>query len=40
MCVCEIMVALNSTQPNASHHLEMLDRAGIVNKKKREMSIV
>ncbi|MGB9659756.1 MAG: ArsR/SmtB family transcription factor [Nitrososphaerales archaeon] len=34
MCVCEIVVALNMTQPNASHHLEMLERAGIVKKKK------
>ncbi|MEM2955423.1 MAG: metalloregulator ArsR/SmtB family transcription factor [Nitrososphaerales archaeon] len=34
MCVCEIMVALSMTQPNASYHLEMLERAGIVKKKK------
>jgi len=34
MCVCEIMVALNMTQPNASHHLEMLERVGIVKKRK------
>ncbi|MCP8316537.1 MAG: winged helix-turn-helix transcriptional regulator [archaeon] len=34
MCVCEIMVALNLTQPNASHHLEILGREGIVKKRK------
>ncbi|HIE18895.1 TPA: ArsR family transcriptional regulator [Candidatus Bathyarchaeota archaeon] len=31
MCVCEIMVALNLTQPTASHHLRILENAGIVN---------
>jgi len=30
MCVCEIMVALGLTQPTASHHLGMLERAGLV----------
>ncbi|MCP8307999.1 MAG: winged helix-turn-helix transcriptional regulator [archaeon] len=35
MCVCEIMVALDVTQPNASHHLNILEREGIV-KKRRE----
>ncbi|MEM1995048.1 MAG: metalloregulator ArsR/SmtB family transcription factor [Nitrososphaerales archaeon] len=35
MCVCEIMAALNLTQPNASHHLNMLEREGIA-KKRRE----
>ncbi|MCP8307819.1 MAG: helix-turn-helix transcriptional regulator [archaeon] len=34
MCVCEIMIALNMSQPNASHHLEMLERVGIVKKRK------
>ncbi|MCP8315194.1 MAG: winged helix-turn-helix transcriptional regulator [archaeon] len=34
MCVCEIMVALDLTQPNASHHLEILGREGIVKKRK------
>jgi len=29
MCVCEIMVALNLTQPTASHHLHILENAGI-----------
>lgn len=35
MCVCEIMVAFNLTQPNASHHLNLLEREGVV-KKRRE----
>jgi len=35
MCVCEIMVALNLTQPTASHHLRILENVGIV-KDKRE----
>ena len=35
MCVCEIMVALNLTQPNASHHLNILEREGLA-KKRRE----
>lgn len=35
MCVCEIMVALDLTQPTASHHLRILENAGIL-KYKRE----
>jgi DNA-binding transcriptional ArsR family regulator len=35
MCVCEVMVALDLTQPNASHHLNILEREGIA-KKRRE----
>ena len=34
MCVCEIMVALNLTQPTASHHLGILEREGIVKRRK------
>ena len=30
MCVCEIMVALNLTQPTASHHLGILEAVGLV----------
>jgi DNA-binding transcriptional ArsR family regulator len=30
MCVCEIMVALELTQPTASHHLGILQREGLV----------
>ena len=35
MCVCEVMVALDLTQPTASHHLGLLENAGLV-KARRE----
>jgi len=35
MCECEIMVAFDLTQPTASHHLEILEKAGLV-KSRRE----
>jgi ArsR family transcriptional regulator len=35
MCVCEVMVALDLTQPTASHHLGILEKANLV-KSKRE----
>ena len=35
MCVCEIMVALNLTQPTASHHLGILEAVDLV-KDRRE----
>ena len=35
MCVCEIMVALNLTQPTASHHLGILEAVELV-KNRRE----
>jgi len=34
MCTCEIMAALNLTEPNASHHLNLLERNGIVRSQK------
>ena len=34
MCVCEVMVALNLTQPTASHHLGILENAGLVKNRK------
>ena len=34
MCVCEVMVALNLTQPTASHHLGLLEYAGLVKDRK------
>jgi len=40
MCVCEVMTALNLTQPNASHHLNLLEREGIVKKKREGKWIV
>jgi len=34
MCVCEIMVTLNLTQPTASHHLGILEKEGIIKRRK------
>jgi len=34
MCVCEVMVALGLTQPTASHHLGILERAGLARDRK------
>ncbi len=34
MCVCEIMVAMDLTQPTASHHLNILQNAGLVKDRK------
>ena len=34
MCVCEIMVALDLTQPTASHHLNLLENAALVKDRK------
>jgi hypothetical protein len=34
MCVCEVMVALDLTQPTASHHLGILENVEILEKRK------
>jgi len=34
MCVCEVMVALGLTQPTASHHLGIMENAGLLKNKK------
>jgi ArsR family transcriptional regulator len=34
MCVCEIMVALDLTQPTASHHLRILENTRLVKSRK------
>lgn len=34
MCTCEIMVALGLTEPNASHHLNLLERNAIVKSER------
>ena len=34
MCVCEVMIALNLTQSTASHHLNLLENADIVEDRK------
>ena len=35
MCVCELMIALNMTQPNLSHHLRILENVAIINRTKK-----
>ena len=35
MCVCELMICLGMTQPNLSHHIQILENEGIVNRKKK-----
>jgi DNA-binding transcriptional ArsR family regulator len=34
LCVCELITALNITQPTASHHLSILEDAGLVESRK------
>jgi len=34
MCVCEVMIGLDLTQPTASHHLGLLENAGLVKGRK------
>ncbi len=34
MCVCEVMVALDLTQPTASHHLKILENVDLVKSRK------
>ena len=34
MCVCEVMAALCLTQPTASHHLGILENAGLIIDRK------
>jgi len=34
MCVCEVMAALNLTQPTASHHLRILQNLGLAKDRK------
>lgn len=34
MCVCEVMVALDLTQPTVSHHLGILETVGLVKHRK------
>jgi len=35
MCVCELMVCLDMTQPNLSHHIQILENVGLVNRTKK-----
>jgi len=32
MCICELMICLDMTQPNLSHHIQILENGGIVNR--------
>ena len=34
MCVCELTVALDLTQPTASHHLNILENMGLIKDRK------
>ena len=34
LCVCELITALNMTQPTTSHHLSILEDAGLVESRK------
>jgi DNA-binding transcriptional ArsR family regulator len=35
LCSCEVMAALGLTQPTTSHHLGILERAGILTSRRR-----
>ncbi|PVX26202.1 MAG: ArsR family transcriptional regulator [Candidatus Bathyarchaeum sp.] len=35
MCVCELMICLDMTQPNLSHHIQILENAGIIKRTKK-----
>lgn len=35
MCVCELAAALGISQPNLTHHVKKLERAGLVKSEKR-----
>jgi len=34
LCACEVMAALDLTQPTTSHHLGILERSGLVASRK------
>ncbi|WEU40259.1 MAG: metalloregulator ArsR/SmtB family transcription factor [Candidatus Odinarchaeum yellowstonii] len=35
LCVCELMEVLNLTQPTASHHIQILENAGLIREEKK-----
>lgn len=34
LCACEVMAALDLTQPTASHHLGILERSGLITSRR------
>jgi len=34
LCSCEVMAALDLTQPTTSHHLGILERAGVLSSRR------
>jgi len=34
LCACEVMAALNLTQPTTSHHLGILERVGLITSRR------
>jgi len=34
LCACEVMAALDLTQPTASHHLGILERSGLITSQR------
>ena len=35
MCICELMICLDMTQPNISHHIQILENVGIIKRTKK-----
>ena len=35
MCVCEMVAALEASQPTTSHHLKILENAGLIERKRK-----
>jgi DNA-binding transcriptional ArsR family regulator len=35
MCICELMICLDMTQPNLSHHIQILENVGLVKRTKK-----
>jgi DNA-binding transcriptional ArsR family regulator len=35
MCVCELMICLDMTQPNLSHHIQILENVGLIKRTKK-----